>query len=308
MKTSIGVTLAQAIKHNYKLLRPSLITPEDGLGGQTFIIIDGEQRYTAKLYTNVSTADEVARFQDILYTASVPVPAVIANKSGNLVTKLDGGGLVVSVYADGLPIGWSKEFASISRPISFAVAETVARMHKAVMNTGNKTPLDHRINVDRMIRTDNKLAKDLSTIDLSDVRRTMIHGDLTRENILLNRSMDSVAAIIDFGDAHYDYVAFDIATMLTQVYVTKSWGIDFQGITNFLAKYNETNELNEDELKAVLPLMEGRNRALKKDVSEQIASKSSDLKVLQSIEQSIESKLKLLETNRPRLEALIIKS
>ena len=133
----------------------------------------------------------------------------------------------------------------------------------------------------------------------------MIHADLARENIFLDESHTHVRAIIDFGDAHFDYLTYDIAALLTQVYVTKSWGIDFRAIEEFMGVYLKQNPLGRRELQTIVPLMKLRNLGLLHEIEQKLQKGNPDSMSLESIRQSLEIKLRLLEEQGTHLEDII---
>jgi Ser/Thr protein kinase RdoA (MazF antagonist) len=302
--------LVDILKDEYGLVRPVLDAAEDGLESNTFIVTDGKRsRCAAKLYNDTQRAETVVRFQYYLSAAQLPVPAILTTKSGGLTARLGKCTVVLFEFIDGTPIGWGKEFSSLSNALTLNIADIVANMHIVSQSLRAEGKLDHALSVTQLIdRLDNSSCVKLSRDSLALVRQTMIHGDLARENVFLTRSQDSVKAIIDFGDAHYDYITYDIATLLTQVYVTKSWGIDFRGIEKFLTAYNQLNILQPAELETILPLMELRNKGLMQEINQRLVKDGANRTKLKSIRQSLEVKLELLEKHGQRLKNLIINS
>lgn len=309
MKTDSAAKLATTLQTEYGLLRPILRIPEDGIESSTYIVADNIRQYIVKLYNDELQAETVAQFQSLLSAAKLPTPAILPAKSGNLTVQLGNRVMVLSEFVDGEPIGWDKEFASLSGPLTISVAEAVANIHvlSIARPVGLGTELDHPLSTVRLLgQNDHGSILDLPTSTIAHGRKAMIHGDLTRENIFLPESHDSVRAIIDFGDAHYDYITYDIAILLTQVYVTKSWGIDFKGIEEFLIFYAKINPLHLDELRAILPLMKLRNRGLLQEIEQRLAAGDADAAILESIRKSLKTKLQLLEEHGQQLESLIV--
>jgi len=297
------------LRAEYSLLNPVLNKPNGGLESNTFIVVDGKQKCVAKLYDDNLRAEIVAQFQDRLSTAHVPVPVILPNKLGNLITKSGNLTVVLFEFVDGEPIGWGKEFASLSGFLTDGIANAVANMHKVSLAMDNGTRLSHTLSVAQITdRIDSGLDIRLSRDNLTHVRQAMIHSDLARENILLAKTRNNMKAIIDFGDSHYDYITYDIATLLTQVYVTKSWGIDFQGITQFLESYRHINPLQHTELLTILPLMVLRNKGLMQEIDQRLEKSNTNRSILESIKQSFGVKLQLLEKQGQRFEDLIVRS
>jgi len=307
MKTDLTTRLIDILKAEYGLAELVLDTPEDGIEGSTFIVTDGKQKYAVKLYDDEFRAETVAIFQDRLFTAQLSVPAVLPTKSGGLTSRLRDDTIVLSGFVSGRPIGWGKEFSTLSGPLTVDIATAVANMHIISQTMGTESRLDHSLSVAQLLDRSGSGSKDeLSANRLACVRKAMIHGDLARENIFLGESYCSIKSIIDFGDAHHDYITYDVATLLTQVYVTKSWGVDFQGIKEFLALYGRLNPLQHDELQTILPLMVLRNRGLLQEIEQRLDYDDADAETLESIRQSLRAKLRLLDEHSQQLEDLVL--
>lgn len=303
MTIKVKADLVDTIRNAYGFLNPIIEIPEDGIEGNTFIVIQDGQKYIIKLHSDNQRAEALAHFQHQLHVTGLPVPAVIPARTGDLTAKSNGCSVMMCEFVNGQPIGWGETSKTLSDALTSNVANIVARMHIAAHAMNVDSKLDHPLSVSHVLSDlgDNHLGQDLAS-----VRQTMIHSDLTRENIFLNKPRDSVKAIIDFGDAHYDYITYDIAILLTQVYVTKTWGIDFDGVKNFLTAYSQFNVLKPIELKTILPLMKLRNRALLYEIDLQLHEDEADHGTLNSIKQSLGVKLGLLDKNGDKLERLIL--
>lgn len=281
--------LATLLQNEYSLLDCLIEKPEDGLEGNTFLIESKKQKYVAKVYDSQEQAETLAKYQNILHEADVPVPAIVKTQTGRLVARICSHAVVLCEFGQGSPIGWRKEFANMANQLSRDMGHALAKMHIIGQNI-----------------THMKLAHALSAInefdDLKEVRRTLIHGDLTRENVFVDPITSKLTAIIDFGDAHDDYITYDIATALTQIYVTKSWGVDLDGIKDFLAAYDECNHLTQQERQTILPLMIFRNKVLLREIEHQLTQERDDHEDLQSIVQSVQTKLSFLKEHSSQIK------
>lgn len=305
----IGLDINQLIgvlDNEYGLAETRITPPDDGIEGATYIISGGGQKFVAKIYGSQIHAVTIARFQDLLAARKLPTPGLMKTKTGSLTATISDKFVVLSEYLEGDPIGWNEDSLHIPVTISNDVAHVLAKMHTLDSFT-TESKIDHSLSVE------NILAKAGTNIEyketrrvLSTVRQVMVHGDLTRENILLNTSRSSVSGIIDFGDVHYDYITYDLAILLTQVYVTKTWGIDFAGIKDFLISYEKQNHLSLAEKESILPLMRLRNQGLLRQIKEQLGSSTEDREILESIKASLETKLELLSKNQDYLKKVIL--
>ncbi len=309
MKKILDSELLELLQRIYGLADPVLSRPVSGIESSTYIIATKKRKYVAKLYDDVPSAKIIAQFQDRLSISHLPVPYILRTSSGELTTQIDDGVMVISTFSYGEPIGWSKEFASLPSHLNTSLALVVAKMHLLSLDIDTKTKPSHRLSVERITGLQSYDSTKWPFLDkLQYVRKGMIHGDLARENIFISKSRKSVEAIIDFGDAHYDYITFDLAILLTQIYVTKSWGIDFDGIREFLAQYTQMNLLSERERETILPLMKLRNKSLLQEIEQKLRKENADVMTLDSIKRSLEFKLELLNEHGNRLNNIILSS
>lgn len=89
------------------------------------------------------------------------------------------------------------------------------------------------------------------------------------------------------------------------MYVTKSWGIDFKAIEEFMEAYLKLNPLEQHELQTIIPLMKLRNLGLLHEIKQKLREGDSDSASLESIKQSLDVKLRLIEEHGTRLEEIV---
>lgn len=305
MKQDATALLTELLQIQYSLPNLLIERPEDGIEGNTYIITAEKHKYVAKVYVDQQQAKVIAEFQNTVHESGVPVPAIVKTQTGELVAKLNNQYMVLCEFAQGSPIGWRKEFANMHSSLSHDIAKALAKMHH-VGQSMTEVKLTHALSaVDRLSDfVDNDALNSLALHDLERVRQTMIHGDLTRENVFVDPATSNLTAVIDFGDAHYDYITYDIATALTQIYVTKSWGIDFDGIKDFLAAYTQHTSLTQNERQTILPLMMFRNIILLREIEHQLTQERSDREDLESMVQSLQTKLRLLKEHNSEIKSI----
>lgn len=302
MKQDATALLAELLQDEYNLTDLIIEKPEDGIEGNTYIITAKKHKYVAKVYVDQQHAKDIAKYQDTIHGSGLPVTAIIKTQTGELVAKLNHQHVVLCEFAQGNPIGWRKEFANMPSNLSHDIAQTLAKMH----HVGQSVPqvkLTHTLSAaDRFSNfVNNVTLKALAIQDLKAVRQTMIHGDLTRENVFVDPATSDLTAIIDFGDAHYDYITYDIATALTQIYVTKSWGIDFSGIKDFITAYTQHAGLTHAERETILPLMILRNMVVLDEIKQRLTQKQNGHNKLESIQQSLQTKILLIKGHSSQL-------
>ena len=309
MITTSATAIRNILINYYGFSNPNLIIPEDGLEGNTYIVASSELKYVVKVYHDNVRASLIAQFQHYLAETQPFIPKIHTNIQAELATSVGNNTIVLSEFMDGRSIGWNSSYKSLSGKLTKTLAVAVASMHVRAQTITLGPTLDHPLSTKQLIvGALPKLSAQLATLDMVNVRQHMIHGDLARENVFLHKSDVSVKSIIDFGDSHYDYVSYDLATLLTQIYITKTWGIDFAGIRQFMDVYTHINILNETELQAILPLMELRNRGLLNDIDKRILVNEGDQETLISIKESLSVKIRLLEQHALRLNTTLVQA
>ena len=81
-------------------------------------------------------------------------------------------------------------------------------------------------------------------IDKALTRCSMLHFDLTKVNIFYNDKNDKIG-IIDFDDAKYGPSVVDVAICCSLLFISKSKGIDTDGINTFINEYYSNDNKNE---------------------------------------------------------------
>jgi Ser/Thr protein kinase RdoA (MazF antagonist) len=87
-----------------------------------------------------------------------------------------------------------------------------------------------------------------ANVNPKNLRRCIVHGDFTDNNFLVQG--DKLLAIIDFDDAHRDYLVYDPAVFVYNTLVSRS-KVYTENLKIFLKIYATELELNLDEKKAI---------------------------------------------------------
>lgn len=87
--------------------------------------------------------------------------------------------------------------------------------------------------------------EDLTAIGYKRLRQSVIHGDLGKTNILQKEGY--ITAIIDFNDAHWDFLIKDLAVMMP-MFLNKT---NAKYLPIFLGEYQQLLQLNPTEIKSL---------------------------------------------------------
>ncbi len=124
-------------------------------------------------------------------------------------------------------------------------------------------------------------------------QKSIIHEDLSLENIIINRSGD--INFIDFGESHRAEIISDIAIAIKEIIISNV-GVDINLIKDYLGSYKKVICLSKDEISTLLFLLKRRTVFMiayflhKQETGEGITFKKrieSELKVLKSLQKNI---------------------
>lgn len=284
-----------------------------GLSSFASLISHKDKKYVLKVYSKNSNIETEVRFGDYLNNNGIPTAKIIENSKSQLITEIEDLRGVLFEFRFGNPIKWGDISASFSENL----AEVVAKMHSLMMDNKKIQARDYcKCNIDsvdgltnvKIIEKSKETRNSVKNFIFSDLRHGLIHADLTRQNVLVTEDRNDVESIIDFGDAHYDYFAWDLAVLITHIYITKTYGIDWPALGTFLEKYKSLFPLTEKEIDAIIPFIRIRNINLAIEVNRSAITDKNNIDELLSIENSIMTKLDLVEKNQDRLEKLLNKN
>jgi 4-aminobutyrate aminotransferase-like enzyme/Ser/Thr protein kinase RdoA (MazF antagonist) len=94
--------------------------------------------------------------------------------------------------------------------------------------------------------------------EIKALRKSVIHGDLTRYNILLDQSGEEIQGIIDFGDVCYSWTIGELAVLILESVMTGS-PTPFQDAHKVIATYHKNFPLQENEIELLYSLIQLRS-------------------------------------------------
>ncbi len=281
-----------------------------GLSSFALMITYKERKYVLKIYNKDSNIETEVQFGHYLYNKKIPAAKIIENSKSQLITAVDDLRGVLFEFYNGEQIKWG----DINGAFSEHLAEIVAKMHFLMLNNTQipandyyKCKIDSLVGLSdvKIIQKSKEIGDSVEGLVFRDLRRGLIHSDLTRQNILATKNRNSVDVIIDFGDAHYDYIAWDLAVLITHIFITKTYGIDWKALSVFIKKYYSMFLLTEQEIDAIIPFIKIRNLNLAIEVNRSALGKNENIEELISIENSVMTKLDIVDKNQSRLSEFL---
>lgn len=281
-----------------------------GLSSFASLVTYEDKKYVLKIYNKNSNIETEAQFGYYLFKNGVPTAKIIENSKGQLITIIGDLCGTLFEFCIGEPIKWG----NISSSFSERLAEIVAKMHSLMLNNANipgkdycKCEIDSAVGLssEKIIQKSKEVEDSVRSLIFSDIRRGLVHADLTRQNVLATKDRNDINAIIDFGDAHYDYIVWDLSILITHIFITKTYGIDWKALSDFIKKYYLLFPLTEREIEAIIPFIKIRNLNLAIEANRSGSNNSKNIEELISIENSVMTKLDLVEKNQHRLAELL---
>jgi len=298
----------------YGIQNPIITPIGRGIEGSTFLLNDSVQKYVLKLFPkqNIELVELEIKVIKYLQNLDIPLPKIYAGKNGRYYEKINKQYVILFSFVDGHHLSWGPIKACQARDIGINVASLQKTLERFRFTYYKKQPYadsfeefrdkDSYIN-NTILRNKTSIQKELEKLVTNELRIQCIHGDISRENLLTLEG--KVVAFLDFGDCHKDYLVWDTAVAITQLFITKSFGIDWMGLRNFLEGYKSIIKLNNSEINAIVPFLMLRNIKIAMQVNYMRMEKKGDKEKLLSIQQSVLKKIRLIGKNREKIYRLI---
>lgn len=234
------------------------------IGNNTIIvIITSLGRYIIKISEkyNLEYLLFVLSVQDFVSKNNYPVPHIEHTKRGELFLTINKRIIIIQEFIEG------KHPEKYTEALLKNMASTNARLNKTLLEfpPQEKKVWDWKWRDDYLldielytyvirwnIEKKAKLISDISDISKFKLRKSIIHGDLTDVNLLVDKNR--IAAIIDWDNCREDYITQDIAVALTCV-CENNREIDLEKIALYIHEYENDFELSYEERKSIYYFM-----------------------------------------------------
>lgn len=269
---------------------------EDGMTSTSFSVSTKNKNYVLKMFTHNNKFDDIMLridYVNYLYANNFLTNKIIQNNDGQfLTTNKEFTGFLME-YVEGSTIPWEK----IAETTAKELALFISKLYKLSLKYYKKNSASFSTNNKYTTKIDRAMKNNIYFIN---IRKSVIHSDISRENVIVNGK--KVKAIIDFDDLQPNYLIWDYSTLLTQLFVTKTYGIDWDALKAFHTEFIKNFKWNKNELAAIIPLMIHRNKVIYKE----FADESVQNKKIQSILKSVECKIQLIQSENKNLADIFL--
>lgn len=217
------------IEKKYNLENVEIIKNEDSTDGNVYNLTTMQKKYILKIYNDESHAIAMGKIVEKLNSKNFYIPIILTNVNNENYTKIDNKVFMIYSFLEGKEIG--DAFGNIPNDISKKLAQELRKFHNECMQL-----------------EDIKL-KEISFIN-SEMRKSVLHFDLTRGNIFYNEDNKKIG-FIDFDDAKYGESIIDVAILITNLYFSKTRGAHIEGVKTFIDEYYK-NDYNTKEIEVPL--------------------------------------------------------
>ena len=264
---------------------------EEGINATSFCVSTKNKNYVLKILADSEKPKDILLridFINYLCKNKFSTNKVIKNKNKEFITRDNGRMFLLISYVDGDTIPWEKIAITTAKELAIFVS----KLYKLSLKYHNKNNISTTLDAEHLAGLSNAMKKN---VDFNNIRKSIIHSDISRENILVNGKR--IKSIIDFDDLQTNYLIWDYATLITQVFVTRTYGIDWEALNSFHDEFSKNFKWNTDELSIIIPLMIHRNKLIYNEFSK----KYPQSKKVQSIMNSVKHKTKLIKDDTGRL-------
>jgi len=208
--------IERILYEKYNLYSKKIEKSEESTVGNVYMIDCEDKKFVVKIYDSIEHAKSMIKLHNTLSSIHMNIPKIVNTKENQgYVEILDNNYMVMYSFMEGKQIGWDKQTGKLEKSVIKSIATTVRKLHQATHKNEFNLPAIP-------FKNDNQ-------------RQSVVHFDLTRNNILINHKGE--IGIIDFDDAKYGDAICDIAILIANLFFSKTRGVDREGMQEFIKEY-----------------------------------------------------------------------
>ena len=192
------------------------------------VYISNDNKYVIKIYNDIEHTITMINLHRVLNKNNLYVPRVIHNSLNEEYMIFEDKYIVVYSFLKGHQIVWNTNKINLTDYEIKKLAKTVRKLHDV---------------------TNNEII-DLPQLSFGNdmERKSVLHFDLTRNNIFIDNEQDRVG-FIDFDDAKFGASVCDVAILIANLFFSKSKGANLEDMHKFIDAYYEDDlKIKEGEV------------------------------------------------------------
>ncbi|MCK4669952.1 MAG: homoserine kinase [Nanoarchaeota archaeon] len=200
---------------------------------------------------------------DFVQKKNLPVPKIIKTKAGKNLGIYNNKNIIIHKFVDGKPV------KKLTEKLVKEIAKKQGSMNKKLLRLNLKAPYTWGKNRQfkpisfvkpkfgdfDLQKNADKLLKDIQKIKRTKLRRSIIHGDFHTINLLVKNH--KLVAILDWDDAHEDFLVTEIAVFIAHS-ILSSGGLNRKYLKLYLKGYQKELKLHKEEQKAIYYFIKSR--------------------------------------------------
>ena len=222
------IIIKRIIEDNYKLKNIKIVKNEISTDGNVYNLRATQGKYILKVYNDEKHSIAMKELLTRLQREKFYVPKIINDRKKEKYIEINDKDFMIYSFLDGKKI--SEEFGNIPNNITRKLANELRRFHDVCSDF------------------DNIGLKNINFFN-HNLRKTVLHFDLTRDNIFYNKGIDKIG-FIDFDDAKYGEAIIDVAILITNLYFSKTRGAHIEGVKTLVEEYYKND--NENKTKEIV--------------------------------------------------------
>ena len=215
--------LEKILKESYEIQINDITKNSDSTDGNVYLIESENSKYIFKIYDNFEHTQSMINLHNFLNENNFYVPKIIPTKNKEYYKKYDDNYIVMYSFLEG------------------------SQLKDIIQTVDNKTISKLAKEIRRMHDLTDDLSLNLNTINFNIVkefeRKSILHFDLTKDNIFINK--DKIG-FIDFDDAKFGPSVYDVAITISLLFLSKSRGAELDKVKIFIESYYENDIQNQE--------------------------------------------------------------
>ena len=229
------------------------------LGNTVYLLKTTRGKFILKIFENAK--EDFINFQlkimQLMEKEKLPSPQVMLTSGSKSLLILKKRKIIIQRFVEGKP---AKRF---TKKLIEDIAEKHGKLNRALMKMGLKGKYTWKkdyqfkplmFDVKRyegfgILEENKKLREEFRQVKKQNLRRSVVHGDFNRGNLLVKNQ--KLNAIIDLDDAHEDFVVQEISNFITMSFIDWKGRVDYGKIKLYLKGFEKYFKLNPSEREAI---------------------------------------------------------